>query len=461
MRVSVSIVDPVIRENTNWKGNHPAEIAARHISKREPTVIGGSDEQIVKDLRKLVFAVPMMEQDELLRNFFRMDGMLIPVVHSLIEHSEKIFDEVIQIVIKVAAGNTYGKNIYEKEDLTEDQKSDKKPRTTYKPHEVSFLENSYDLLRLAGLKDRSGAGDAMEKANFIRGVYEELLQLVIDKTVDYESLHWKAINFKFAGDLDRYYRCVELINHIEKEFRISNTCAFDLIRRSHYVHQKCQEIRAMVIAPYLRAVYKKANSMARNPHQMLDNFQNGSIGLFKAASCYSTKRPASFSSVAKWWIKQMMLLSIKEDANFVKLPIATWQLYTKLEKIRIAENIGAEEFTEIAKAAKLPLDKVKSVYDSVKLSQVYSLNKTYDHNEKLTLEDIIPDYEEDEDDIFKDDLRKFCQTADLTDTERKVLALQYGMLDIIPSRKIDETKILLESLNQNLQRIGFCITFNT
>lgn len=454
----MSIVDSVVREETDWKGSHPAEIAARYASKNAPT--GGSDEQIVKDLRRLVFSVPLMQQDELLRNFHRMDNMMIPIVHDLIESSDFLFEEVLQIIIKVAAGNTYGKNIYEKEDQTDEQKSEKKPRTTYKYHEVSFLQDSYDMLKLAGKSDKKGAAKAMETSSFIRGVYEELVQQVIDKTEKYEELHWQAINFKLENNLDKYYRCVSIIDSIEKDLAIAQTEAFHLIRRSRYVNDKCQEIRAMVIAPYLRAVYKKANNMAKNPHQMLDNFQNGSIGLIKAASCYSTKRPASFSSVAKWWIKQMMLLSIKEDANFVKLPIATWQLYTKLEKIRNNANIAAEDFPEIAKEAKLTEEKVKSVYDAVKLSQVYSLNKTYDNNEKLTLEDIIPDYTEDEDDIIKNDLRKYCLTADLTSEERKILALQYGMLDIIPPSKIDEEKVIKESLNQNLQKIGFYINFH-
>lgn len=456
----MSIVDKVVREETDWKGTHPAEIAARHISKNS-SAIGGSDDQIVKDLRKLVFGVPLMQQEELLRNFHRMDDMLIPIVHKLIESSDFLFGGVLQIIIKVAAGNTYGKNIYEKEDQTDEQKAEKKPRTTYKPHEVSFMQNSYNMLRLAGNSNKKGAAEAMASSSFIRGVYEELIQSVIEKTKEYEDLHWKAMDFKFNNSLDEYYRCVDLIGSIEKELCIDQQSAYDLIRRSHYVSDKCQEIRAMVIAPYLRAVYKKANNMAKNPHQMLDNFQNGSIGLIKAASCYSTKRPASFSSVAKWWIKQMMLLSIKEDANFVKLPIATWQLYTKLEKLRTAGNIAAEEYAQIAVVAKLPEEKIKSVYEAVKLSQVYSLNKTYDHNEKLTLEDIIPDHTEDEDDIIKNDLRKFCQSANLTNIERKILALQYGMLDIIPPKEISEQRVAEESLNQNLQRIGFSIIFHT
>lgn len=455
----MSIADKVTREDVNWEGTHPAEIAAKYLSKQ--TSPGGSDEQIAKDLRKMVFSVPLMQQDELLRNFRRMDGMLIPIVHDLVESSDFLFENVIQIVVKVAAGNTYGKNIYEKEDRSDEEKSKKTPRTTYKPHEFAFMTDSYDMLNFAGKANRDGAAEAMEKASFIRGVYEELIEEIIEVTHDYEDLHWKAIDFKLSGDLDRYYRCQDMLSRVEKKLGIHQQSAFKLIRRAHYVQDKCQEIRAMVIAPYLRAVYKKANSMAKNPHQMLDNFQNGSIGLIKAASCYSTKRQASFSSVAKWWIKQTMLLSIKEEANFVKLPIATWQLHTKLEKIRTKHNINEEEFDEIAKVAKMPYEKVKSVYESVKLSQVYSLNKTYDHNEKLTLQDIIPDQEEDEDDIIENQLREYCKNAKLTETERKVLALQYGMLDIIPEADIPEEEIVTEALNQNLQRIGFSINFRS
>lgn len=456
----MSVARKVIRNQSDWKGTHPAEVAARHLSKKDPSG-GGSDEQIKQDLRKLVFSVPMMPQEELLSYFESMDSLLIPSVHDLIYISESILNDVLQIIVKVAAGNTYGKNIYEKEDTPEELKGKSRPRTTYKPHEEVFMLNSYDFLRKISTKkyNKQQLTNSVKKIQFIRGVYEELLEKVLEETKDYTKFHWEAISSKLCRNWDKHYRSMSLVSQIEQKLRISSNDSYNVIRRAHLVYERFLETRSIIISPFLRVVFKRANNTAKNSHQMLDNFQNGAIGLMRAVSCYSTVRLASFSSVAKWWIKQAMLLSIKEDANFVKLPIATWQLYTQLEKKRTERNIDEDDFEAIASIAKLPVEKIKGVYDSVKLTQVYSLNKTYDHNEKLTLEDIIPTYEEDEDDIQKNELRRYCMQADLTNQERKMLALQYGMLDIIPLTNINQRDVLKQSLHQHLKRIGFTISF--
>ena len=190
---------------------------------------------------------------------------------------------------------------------------------------------------------------------------------------------------------------------------------------------------------------------------MLDNFQNGSIGLIRAISCYSTKRKACFASVAKYWIKQMMLLSITEDANFVKLPVSTWQTYTQLEKAKLKSGLSDDCIDEIAKAAKKPLKKAKAVYYTVKIAQVYSLNRTYDIDEKLTLEDIMTN----EDrlggfvDPFINLLREYCDAASLSLIELKILAVRHGMIDLIPLKEIDQKECLKEIISQNLANLGY------
>ena len=80
----------------------------------------------------------------------------------------------------------------------------------------------------------------------------------------------------------------------------------------------------------------------------------------------------------------MMLLSIKEDTNFVKLPVSTWQSYTQLEKAKSKIGAQDEDIDAIAKAANISPKKAKAVYDTVKTAQVYSLNRTYDQDEKLS-----------------------------------------------------------------------------
>jgi len=243
--------------------------------------------------------------------------------------------------------------------------------------------------------------------------------------------------------------------------------SYSVIRDAEQAHKRYIEIRSIIIAPYLRSVFSLAKNLGKNVHQTLDNFQNGSIGLIRAVSCYSTVRPTSFSSVAKGWIKQMMLLSIKEEANFVKLPIATWQAFTSMEKIRQKAGVEIEDYDGIAKAVakiagketadKAALDKVRNIYEAVKLSQVFSINKTYDQNEKLTLEDVIPDEKEDDSDAIINELREYIDKAHLCSLEKKVIALTHGIADIIVSKPLKEEDVEKEKLVQSARRVGFAV----
>lgn len=444
---------------------HPAEIAARYQSSVK-SPIGGSDEQILKDLRKLVFSVPLLHQDDVSKLFDQIDKCIFPTVYTILDSSMASFEEVLQIIIKVAAGNTYGKNIYEKSDehREKDENREIESRGTYREHETEFLTNSYDFFRLYAVystpetkfKSSKDIKTAMQMCSFIRGVYEDILSNFVTATANYEQLHWDSLTAKYNNNFDAYHKIISNITYLDKILRL-NKFSFYISREAKRIYNKYMELRAMIITPYLRSVYSTAKSTAKNPHQMLDNFQNGSIGLIRAISCYSTKRKACFASVAKYWIKQMMLLSIKEDANFVKLPVSTWQTYTQLEKAKLKAGLSDDCIIEIAKAAKMPLKKAKAVYYTVKIAQVYSLNRTYDVDEKLTLEDIMTN----EDrlggfvDPFINLLREYCDAASLSHLELKILALRHGMLDLIPFKQIDQQECLKEIISQNLANLGY------
>jgi DNA-directed RNA polymerase sigma subunit (sigma70/sigma32) len=465
----LSSVEEVLYDDVDYQEDldnlHPAEIAARYQGTQK-NPIGGSDEQILKDLRKLVFSVPLLHQEDVSKLFDQIDNCIFPTVFTIIESSMNSFEEVLQIVIKVAAGNTYGKNIYEKteEHREEEENREIESRGTYKEHEIEFLNSAYEIFRLYAItstpetkmKPPISIKAAMLRCNFIRGIYEDILSNFVTITENYERLHWNAFRAKWTNDLDAYHRFTNEIIYIDKTSKL-NKSAFYISREAKRIYSKYMELRAMIITPYLRSVYSTAKNTARNSHQMLDNFQNGSIGLMRAVSCYSTKRMACFASVAKFWIKQMMLLSIKEDANFVKLPVSTWQAFTQLEKAKLKTGLNEDSINDIAKAAKMSLKKAKAVYYTVKIAQVYSLNRTYDADEKLTLEDIMTN----EDrlggyvDPFINLLRDYCDIAGLTELEMKVLALRHGMIDLIPSKPVNQYECLREVLVQNLASLGY------
>jgi DNA-directed RNA polymerase sigma subunit (sigma70/sigma32) len=466
MFAGLSDVDEVLYEEVEYHEDlenlHPAELAARFAGEAKSQV-GGSDEQILKDLRKAVFSVPLLPQEGVSKLFDQIDGCIFPTVYTILDTSMASLEELLQVVIKVAAGNTYGKNIYEKDEdhREEEENRDTDSRGTYRDHELRFLAGSYDIFRLyayanSGMKTKLDIKVCMAKCNFIRGVYEDILRSFVEKMGDYDIYHWNSLKAKIKGNTEEYHKNIKLITIADSNLRL-NKSAFYVGREAKRIYKKYMELRAMIITPYLKSVYSTAKKTAKNSHQMLDNFQNGSIGLMRAVSCYSTRRKACFASVAKCWIKQMMLLSIKEDANFVKLPVSTWQAYTQLEKAKIKLGVSEDNLAAIAKAAKMPLKKAKAVYHTVKIAQVYSLNRTYDNDEKLTLEDIMTNENKlgGEVDPFIEMLREYCSMAGLNEMEIKLLAIRHGMLDLIRLGKVKEDECVRECLIQNLANLGY------
>ena len=129
------------------------------------------------------------------------------------------------------------------------------------------------------------------------------------------------------------------------------------------------------------------------------------------------------------------------------------------EKLKKIEEIVNEKIKENLRVSFeiMPLKKAKAVYHTVKIAQVYSLNRTYDQDEKLTLEDIMTDENKLGGDVdpFLDMLRDYCEAAGLTDMETKVLAIRHGMLDLIRVRKVKKEEPIAECLAQKLARLGY------
>ena len=432
-----------MEENEKWVPTHPAEKAAQH-SDSEQT--GNSDDQILRSLRKQVFSIPLLPQDRIQTTFVELDKKLEHCVDLILNNSSHFRLVIMQTIAKVAAGNTYGKNIYEKSE----ELAGGGAEPTYKPHEVDFLRRSYKFLYDSSLDQN--VTESFKRCKFIRGMFEEVIFSAFEELSDYRDLHWQCFEAKLEGNPDRYSSLVYKINAIDSKFGLSYKF-FGISELISVTHKYFLEKRAFIIAPYLRAVYKIARQTAKTNSQMLDNFQNGSIGLVRAVSCYSSHRPTSFSSIAKWWIKQMVLLAIKEDANFVKLPVSTWQAHTQLEKVR-AKLGGEEDFKQIAKETKMSQKRVKTIYDTIKIAQVYSLNKTYDGEDKLTLEDIIVDKQEEEVSLSTK-LREFCEKTKFTEQEIVTLALRFGCADLIPFPKIDLEEVKVEAIRQNISAFGY------
>lgn len=441
---------------------------------------------IAKALRERIFQIPLLPQDQIIHRFAEIDALLYPMALRLAEDIPSIRNYFKEIVHKVASGNTLGKNFFNKRD-NEDTKPVAKTEPTsavfenkygqkvsgkkeiLKNSEIRILSESFALLRHSGKPDKFCK--ILERSGFMRGVMEESVELFFDRVADYEDLKEKLELAAKTHSLDYLeYEC-----EIEKILLSLGLTADDASIIEHLIMEMetfwsdYLDLREQLVSPYFRLVYTIAGGFSQSDSQTLDNFQNGLIGLLRAYKCYTPSRFAAFSLVAEQWIRQSILLHIKTEVNFIKLPIANWHSYQKLEKIKgkIEQRTNREASPEeIAVEAKMPIEKVKKIYENVKLAKVLSLNVPTQNEEEqndgpvwslesVTDERNVQDALEKEADYQT--VKKVVTQFD--DEETIIFSLISGCLDLIENSAISQIDIEKEVVRQLGAQAGIAVTF--